>query len=132
MSEQPDAIIHYQEDKLYLKPERIIPTQNGLFLYDNNSAIRLAVVFSDQQGCYIRCVQYDELAGFYKCTNKDCNNVWDPNRSRKCPKCGSPGKLFRHNNFISSQISLTEIDLAGYDKSKSAKSITMVLDLLNF
>ena len=93
MSDQPDSIVDCLEGRIYLKAERIYPTEKGLFLCNEDSAIPIPTLHSDQQGCYLNCAQFDQLVVFYKCTNPNCRNVWDPYAyGYRCPKCKSPGR----------------------------------------
>jgi len=54
VANDPICVRTYVGDRIYLKPERIIPTQRGLFVHlDKRNYLPLSRLFSDQDGCYI-------------------------------------------------------------------------------
>ena len=89
MLEQPDSIDHYADGKIYLKPERINVTNEGLFLVKGESSIPLRMLMADRRGCFIGSTQL----AIYRCTNPHCQTVWIAHTGPKCPKCGSPGTI---------------------------------------
>lgn len=43
-----------EEEKIYLKPDQIFPTEDGIFLRINQfDLVKISPVFSDELGCYI-------------------------------------------------------------------------------
>lgn len=90
--QQPDAIQTADEDKLYLNPDRIKITANGLFLCGETSQIFLPVIHSADEGCYLNVPsRTDFWRTYYKCSNSKCNYkfVGGPawNNKEHCPKC---------------------------------------------
>lgn len=73
-SEQAESIQSHDDEngKLYLKSERIYPSNNQLWLYDNNSAISLPTLFMDKNGYYILSRIRGEVP--YQCPN--CGRRW--------------------------------------------------------
>ncbi len=77
-----DCILGCVEDRVYLNPEKIIPSDRGLFLdVQNENYVPLPMIFSDESGCYIRPVFdtsiYNKCPGcgesyFITCKNSDC------------------------------------------------------------
>ena len=58
LEEQPESILFSTDDKIYLRPEMIFPTTQGLFLGSASSSIALAAVFADSAGCYLPRVSF--------------------------------------------------------------------------
>ena len=74
------CVIGYDNDKVYLSPENIHPTEGGLFLdIGNNEYVHLIRLQSDSKGCWIPKVCKDI-------------SIYKP-----CPSCGQP-YLIRCNN----------------------------------
>ncbi len=97
VEEHPDAIEFYEEGKLYLKPDRIRATPQGLFLYspDDDQWLPIVHMFSDTQGCYI-AARSDIMSGSIlqpttiRCTHCSCNYQPSVFNLFKCPNCGLP------------------------------------------
>lgn len=94
LEEQPDSVKFYDQGKLYLKSERILATEKGLFLCDENSAIFLPIIHSADRGSFVTMAPRDERMDFYQCSNhKGCGikfiypKKWSG--QTKYPKCGS-------------------------------------------
>lgn len=73
------------DDKIYINPDRIIPTREGLFLnVDGERFIPIPLLHSDSQGCYIKPIArirvtkpcphcgWEIVSGAFKCRNPDC------------------------------------------------------------
>lgn len=67
------------EDRIYLNPDRIFPTEEGLYLNLNDvDYVHLPILSSDRNGCYIPCVQIFNICPgcgyeyFVRCTRPDC------------------------------------------------------------
>jgi len=77
-----ECVVNVTDDKIYVNPERIFPTSQGLFLHIRaNEYVALPLLFSDDQGCFIKaarisspCKQCGEerLSGAFKCPNAKC------------------------------------------------------------
>ena len=89
MAEQPDSVFRFDEERMYLMPDRIIPTSKGLFLCNEQSSIFLPALFGDQKGIYIPCVRKLRMM----CANDNCGYCcWDAYADGiECPRCGYPG-----------------------------------------
>ena len=67
-------------DKIYLNPDKIIPTDQGLFLnLGDENHLLLPMIYSDASGCYITPVlsilpkcPFCKEPYFLKCKNKKC------------------------------------------------------------
>lgn len=67
--------------KIYLKTERILPSDNGMMLVgDDSSMILLPKLYSDQYGCYIKSFMMCKSCGFDL-----------PEGIEDCPECWSEG-----------------------------------------
>lgn len=73
------CVYGYFEDKLYLNPDRIFPTEQGIYLNLNDEDyVLLPTLNSDNSGCYLPCVQIlNTCPGcgyeyFVSCTRPDC------------------------------------------------------------
>ncbi len=79
------CISNVTDDKVYINPDRIFPTQHGLFLnVDEDRIVAIPVLYSDSQGCYIQVAArvkvtkpcpycgWERTSGAFKCRNKDC------------------------------------------------------------
>lgn len=89
IQEQPDSICNFDGERLYLMPHRIVPTNNGLFLRNDQSSIFLPMLFGDQNRIYILCIRKLKM----RCVNKDCKFCcWDAYKDGiECPICNVPG-----------------------------------------
>jgi len=55
VSNDCECIVNIADDKVYVKPERIFPTSQGLFLHlGTDLYFPFLLLFSDDQGCYIQ------------------------------------------------------------------------------
>jgi len=62
------AVKCIDKGKIYLKPDRIVPNDEGLWLIaDDSSLILLPHVFSDQYGCYLQIASRDSLLACFNC-----------------------------------------------------------------
>ncbi|MBI3258490.1 MAG: hypothetical protein HYZ54_03275 [Ignavibacteriae bacterium] len=76
----PSCIQESIDDKIYLNPEKIIPTQQGLFLnLEGENYVTLPMIYSDEYGCYITPVvkvfnncRHCGREYFVTCDNPDC------------------------------------------------------------
>lgn len=73
------CVSRYFKDKLYLNPDRIFPTEQGIYLNLNDEDyVLLPTLNSDNSGCYVPCVQIlNKCPGcgydyFVSCTRPDC------------------------------------------------------------
>jgi hypothetical protein len=69
----------YSEDRIYLNPTRIFPTEQGMYLNLNDvDYALLPTLNSDGSGCYLPCVQIFNLCPgcgleyFVSCKNPEC------------------------------------------------------------
>ena len=82
---QSECIISIVEDRIYVNPEKIFPTTQGLFLNVNEAEyIVIPTLHSDAQGCYIQQVYdtrvtkpcpycgWERISGAFKCRNPNC------------------------------------------------------------
>ena len=89
ITEQSDSIQYFDGERLYLKVERICPTNNGLLLCNNHSSILLPTLFTDPMGYYLPCLKTCRM----KCINPECKYCcWDAYKyGIECPHCEYPG-----------------------------------------
>lgn len=73
------CVYGYTENKVYLKPDRIFPTEQGVYLNLNDvDYVLLPTLNSDSNGCYVPCVNiFNKCPGcgneyFIRCTRSDC------------------------------------------------------------
>ena len=74
----------YVDDKIYLDAEKIMLTQEGLFLsLDNRNSLHLPTLHSDKNGCYVQAAidpsvlnkcHYCGNRYFVYCTNSECQS----------------------------------------------------------
>lgn len=92
ISEQAESVQYddSKNGKLYLKAEKIYPTNNQLWLYDDVTAILLPAVYMDQSGYYILCRKHGERP--LQCPN--CGRQWyySENPTYYCRVCLIPGE----------------------------------------
>ncbi len=79
-----ECVAHVTEDKAYIKPENIIPTEQGIFVdLGNDHYVPIPTLFSDAEGCYVLTLSpkatkpcpfcgWERLSGIFKCRNPDC------------------------------------------------------------
>ncbi len=67
------------EDRVYLNPNRIFPTEQGMYLNINDvDYVLLPTLNSDSNGCYLPCVQIFNICPgcgneyFISCSRSDC------------------------------------------------------------
>jgi hypothetical protein len=85
ISEQPESVQEIREGKLYLNPENVVASSDGLALVSGLSNIPLSTLSSDQNGCFLAFSPSDSM--IVTCWN--CNYVFDLNELvTSCPKCG--------------------------------------------
>ncbi|NGX45085.1 MAG: hypothetical protein K940chlam2_00227 [Chlamydiae bacterium] len=85
ISEQPESIESIEAGKLYLSPENIFATSEGLALENGCSRISLSHLSSDQDGCFLSFAKSDSMV--VTCWN--CKYVFDLNELvTACPNCG--------------------------------------------
>ncbi len=86
----------YDKDRIYLNPERIIPTQKGLFLaLANEGYLPLPPLHLDQNGYYIQSVRAsDSWSIYWTCPVCGTVNGMMDNRCRNasCPSNSKPRK----------------------------------------
>ena len=89
IQEQPESIRSFDGERMYLTPHRIFPTNNGLFLCNDQSSIFLPEILGDQDGVYLLCARRLKM----KCVNDECKYCcWDAYQDGiECPICGYPG-----------------------------------------
>jgi hypothetical protein len=91
-----ECIAEYAEEKIYLKSERIIPTNEGLFLNLNHrDYIPLRTLNSDDNGCYVQCRflkpsicpncrrEYVGICGNKECPGKEKVREYEREKKRK-------------------------------------------------
>ena len=68
-----EVVDHYDDDKIYLNPDKIHPTPQGVYLNLNDQEfIFVPTLSSDATGCYV-----------------NVNLAWDPDPRSVCPGCGT-------------------------------------------
>lgn len=84
IEKRPDAILCYQENKLYLRSEKLILTDRGVFLGN----IAIPALFSDTIGCYV-----DSRSSRWICCTRGCANFRNVfhNSDGICPYCHRQG-----------------------------------------
>ena len=94
LTQKPEAVLFQTEDRLYLRSDKIYPTDKGLFLGDAESAISIPMVFSDSSGCYLPCGSFWAAEKYWFCITYECKNYLGTfrNRSGKCPVCSKLGR----------------------------------------
>lgn len=55
LEEQPDSIEDWSGDRIYLNPERIHVSRNGVFVSNRRSKVMLEAFAVDKRGVFIRC-----------------------------------------------------------------------------
>lgn len=71
LANENECVLHYEDQKIYLNPDKIHPTSQGVYLNLNeNEFIFVPILNSDNQGCYVECVNWN----------------FDPRNT--CPGCG--------------------------------------------
>ena len=90
LQEQPDSICSFDGERMYLIPHRIFPTNNGLFLRNDQSSIPLPKLLGDENGVYLPCVKRLKM----RCVNGNCGFCcWDAFRDGfECPRCNTIGE----------------------------------------
>lgn len=73
------CVADYSEDRVYLNPNRIFPTEQGMYLNLNDvDYVLLPTLNSDSNGCYLPCVQILNICPgcgneyFISCSRSDC------------------------------------------------------------
>ncbi len=81
---RPDAILCYQENKLYLRSEKLSLTDHGIFLGN----ITIPLLLSDSTGCYV-----DSRSSRWICCTRGCSNFRNifHNSDGICPYCHRKG-----------------------------------------
>ena|ERR1700722_14748056 len=88
-----EAILHIDEykDRIYLKSEAIVFTEQGLFVKTSSGEyIEIPCLMSSPQGCYTVLSQTNSTVyPLIRC--KNCNLPFNPNifNKGKCPRCGT-------------------------------------------
>lgn len=89
------CVAGYTENRIYLYPDRIVPTEKGLYLnLNDHEFVLLPSLNSDGHGCYVPCIQiFNNCPGcgqeyFITCRNPDCplvkkNNERDREKERE-------------------------------------------------
>ncbi len=87
LSHNLDAVRFISRGRVYLNPERIIPSDQGMLLVkDDLTTILLPKVLSDQRGCYILGgTDYRLTLQLVNCWN--CSFKFPPGRYSICPSC---------------------------------------------
>lgn len=73
------CVVGCTEDRIYLNPDRLFPTEQGLYLNLNDADyVLLPTLNSDESGCYVPCINiFNKCPGckqeyFIVCKNPDC------------------------------------------------------------
>jgi hypothetical protein len=79
IANEANCVQRYEQDRIYLVPDKIFPTEHGLYLDVNGvNFIRLPNVSSDNNGCYIakrkilNDCPYCGQPYFIRCKNPNC------------------------------------------------------------
>lgn len=91
VSEQADSIAFVDSEKVFLKPEHIRVSPQGLFLVSDDSCIPLQSLLSESRGCYLQTFAASTLASigwFEKCPYPDCGKIFMRGAGiTHCPHC---------------------------------------------
>jgi len=86
VSNNCECVVNVTDDKVYVNPERIYPTSQGLFLcVGTDEYVPLPLLLSDDQGCYIQTgwikvtspckfCGWERVSGGWKCPNQNCSS----------------------------------------------------------
>jgi hypothetical protein len=73
------CVCGYSEDRVYLNPNRIFPTEQGIYLSLNDvDYVLLPTLNSDSNGCYLPCIEiFNKCPGcgydyFISCSRPEC------------------------------------------------------------
>lgn len=70
LANQSKCVVSVIDNKIYVNPERIFPTEQGIFLNVNEGEyITIPILYSDAQGCYVQ-------------------QIFDRSVTKACPFCG--------------------------------------------
>lgn len=96
ISTDHSCISNVIDDKVYIHPERIVPTEGGLFLsLDPDLFVEIPLLCSDSHGCYVQTGRYikvtkpcphcgcERTSGAWKCRNPDCPSNQPKDKSKK-------------------------------------------------
>jgi hypothetical protein len=97
LEEEPDAVDHCTVDKMYLKSEKIFPTDGGLFLGDASFSLPLPLVLADSSGCYLPYAGSNkENTGYWYCL--ECGSLWHSlTTPSRCPNGHHRNKIVPGN-----------------------------------
>lgn len=65
------------KDKIYIQPEQIHISQEGIFIFDNEKCLRIEQLNCDENGIYVFATELDKITD--KCPNG--HKIW-------CGRCG--------------------------------------------
>jgi len=78
------VVDHYDEDKIYVKPEKIHPTPQGVYLNLNEDEyIFVPSLRSDNQGCYVQVFNFNPLPS---CPGCGTTYLYGDCGKQSCPK----------------------------------------------
>lgn len=96
LATQDESIVNVIDNKIYVNPDKIFPTPQGLFLKideSKNQYIAIPTLHSDAQGCYVEQVfsrkvtspcphcGWERISWAIKCRNPNCpSNQPKPNK----------------------------------------------------
>lgn len=88
LSDFPASVESFCDDRIYLKPNSLEVSKEGIFVKDDIKSLFLPIVFSDVSGSYIPVSDYQTLSlikcigcGWTRFSGDNCKN-------RKCPLYG--------------------------------------------
>jgi hypothetical protein len=88
---QDRAILKVEEEKVYLRPDALVLTEQGIFVKtEAGKCLEVPLLLSSQQGCYTIFSQTNATVyPVIKC--KNCKQPFNPNffNKGKCPRCGT-------------------------------------------
>lgn len=77
LTQETDASPEALETKTYICPEQIVVSNDGIFIFDNTSWLRVSQINCDMHGIYYRSERVDKITD--KCPNG--HKMW-------CGRCG--------------------------------------------
>lgn len=89
------AVKYAKKGKIYLKPDRILPSEQGLMLIgDDLSQILLPQVYSDINGCFVKSSNNSSFLNHYFMNCWNCSFQFPADTATTCcPRCNCENEL---------------------------------------
>lgn len=83
------AVLRVESDRVFIRPEKIFPTETGLLLKTSDRFFVINELRSSSRGCYVSRSEPDAII-YPLITCRNCQKVFNPNiyNRGKCPRCG--------------------------------------------